>query len=398
MSGVTNATSMDIFQDDLQGWNDQLNAAIHIFREQMDMILEARNDIARCQHIIAQQNTQIANLQLQAQGQGAGPSTAQAMVPTLLYSKKVEIFNDPGEYDRSEAKFEEWWAKMQAWLMVNQHAIPAGSQDAVGTVLSWLKGPKASPFTQVHLTQAAQGTYMWNWLVNNVEGLFYTTNKKNWTRKELHELKQGKLPTDDFIVKWEALYLPVEVDDLHVVKLLERNTVPGMIARIFQEGKWMDDPTDYLEEIWRVGLARESLDFIMGQTQYKSNYKSLGHKNPNAMDVSTAQHGNGRSCFNCRGTGHHAKDCRKPKVECPDCHFLGGGHKKECKRSNTWGVCATNSIQGAATSWGDSSSLKEKPRNNADPFAAVKGMLYDAMKAYFYDMKTLEDKEKGKAN
>ena len=162
MSGVTNATSMDIFQDDIQGWNDQLNAAIHIFREQMDMILEARNDIARCQHIIAQQNTQIANLQLQAQGQGAGPSTAQAMVPTLLYSKKVEIFNDPGEYDRSEAKFEEWWAKMQAWLMVNQHAIPAGSQDAVGTVLSWLKGPKASPFTQVHLTQAAQGTYMWN--------------------------------------------------------------------------------------------------------------------------------------------------------------------------------------------------------------------------------------------
>ena len=87
MSGVTNATSMDIFQDDIQGWNDQLNAAIHIFREQMDMILEARNDIARCQHIIAQQNTPIANLQLQAQGQGAGPSIAQAIAPASLYSK-----------------------------------------------------------------------------------------------------------------------------------------------------------------------------------------------------------------------------------------------------------------------------------------------------------------------
>ena len=80
MSGVTNATPMDIFQDDSQGWNDQLNAAVQIFRKQMDMILEARNDVARCQHIIAQQNTQIANLQLQAQAQaqGAGPSTAHA--------------------------------------------------------------------------------------------------------------------------------------------------------------------------------------------------------------------------------------------------------------------------------------------------------------------------------
>ena len=100
------------------------------------MILEARNDMARCQHIIAQQNTQIANLQLQAQGQGAGPSTAQAMVPTLLYSKKIQIFNDPGEYNESKVKFKEWWTKMQAWLIVNQHMIPVGLQDTVTTVLS----------------------------------------------------------------------------------------------------------------------------------------------------------------------------------------------------------------------------------------------------------------------
>ena len=159
MLDVTNATPMDIFQDDTQGWNDWLNAAVHIFKEQMDMILEARNDVARCEHIIAQQNTQIANLQLQAQAQGAGPSTAQAMTSTSSYSRKVEIFNDPGEYDGSKVKFEEWWAKMQAWLMVNQHAIPASLQDVVVAVLSCLKGLKAGPFTQVCLTQAAQGTY-----------------------------------------------------------------------------------------------------------------------------------------------------------------------------------------------------------------------------------------------
>ena len=203
---------------------------------------------------------------------------------------------------------------------------------------------------------------------------------------------------DNFIVKWEALYLQVEVDDLHAIELLERNTAPGTIARIFQEGKQVEDLLDYLKEIQRVGSARESLNFIMGQTQYRSNYKSSRHKSPNAMDISTAQHGNSKSCFNCGGTGHHAKDCRKPKVECPDCHFLGGGHKKECRCSNTRGVCTTNSTQEAAMSWGDSSSQKEKPRNNADPFVAVRGMSYNEMKAYFYDMKTSEGKRKGKAN
>ena len=282
---------MDIFQDDTQGWNNRLNAAVQIFREQMDMLLEARNNMTRCQHIIAQQNMQIANLQLQAQAQGAGPSTAQGAMSTSLYSKKVEIFNDLGEYNGSKAKFEEWWAKIQAWLMVNQHAISASLQDAVSAVLSWLKGPKAGPFAQVCLTQVAQDTYTWTCLVSNIEGLFCMTNKKDWARKELHELKQGKLPTDDFIMKWKALYLQVEVDDLHMVELLEQNTTPGTIARIFQEGKQMEDLIDYLKEIRRVSSARESLNFIMGWTQYRNNYKSSGHKDPNAMDVSTAQCG-----------------------------------------------------------------------------------------------------------
>ena len=29
---------------------------------------------------------------------------------------KVEIFQDPGSYDGSASKFEEWWTKMNAWL------------------------------------------------------------------------------------------------------------------------------------------------------------------------------------------------------------------------------------------------------------------------------------------
>ena len=201
--------------------------------------------------------------------------------------------------------------------MVNQYTIPASLQDAVSAVLSWLKGPKAGPFAQVCLTQVAQETYNWTQMVSNIEGLFHTTNKKDWARKELQELRQGKTPTDNFIVKWKALYLQADIENSYAVDLLERNTVPDIIARIFQERKWQDDPLQYLKEIRRVSSARESLNFIMSITQYRDSFKSSKSKNLNAMDISAAQHGNGRSCFNCSSTGHHAKDCRKAKVECP---------------------------------------------------------------------------------
>ena len=135
-------------------------------------------------------------------------------------------------------------------------------------------------------------------------------------------------------MKWKALSLQVEVNNFHTIELLERNTTPGTIARIFQEGKRMEDLIDYLKEIRRVSSARESLDFIMGRIQYRNNYKSLRLKDSNAMDISATQRGKSGSCFNCGGIMHHAKDCRKPKVECPDCHFLSDGRKKECKHSN----------------------------------------------------------------
>ena len=130
---------------------------------------------------------------MQMQTQGAGPSTVQGTT-FAFYSKKVEIFTDPGEYNGSKAKFEEWWAKAQAWLKVNEHAIPASSQDAIGTILSWLKGPKAGPFIQVHLMQVAHRTYKWDQLIWNVEGLFWMTNKKDWASKELWELNKENFP------------------------------------------------------------------------------------------------------------------------------------------------------------------------------------------------------------
>jgi len=91
-------------------------------------------------------------------------------------SRKVKVFADPREYNRFKAKFEEWWSKMKDWLMVNSAAITPGSYEAVVTVLSYLKGLKAGVFAQIRLQQG--WTYNWNMLVDEMKGLFRSTNQK----------------------------------------------------------------------------------------------------------------------------------------------------------------------------------------------------------------------------
>ena len=44
------------------------------------------------------------------------------------------------------------------------------------------------------------------------------------------------MSTNTYIVKWKALYLQADIDNLHACELLEKNTAPGTIARLFQEG------------------------------------------------------------------------------------------------------------------------------------------------------------------
>ena len=79
---------------------------------------------------------------------------------------KVEIFQDPGSYDGSASKFEEWWTKMNAWLECHPkqfqekdeegHDVPA-LKPRMYAVLSRLKGSKGSHYAEMELKKLADG-------------------------------------------------------------------------------------------------------------------------------------------------------------------------------------------------------------------------------------------------
>ena len=73
---------------------------------------------------------------------------------------KVEIFQDPGSYDSSASKFEEWWTKINAWLEchlkqfqekgMQEHDVPT-LKPQMYVVLSRLKGLKGAHYAKMVL-------------------------------------------------------------------------------------------------------------------------------------------------------------------------------------------------------------------------------------------------------
>ena len=102
--------------------------------------------------------------------QAQNTATATAMVQTAKIS---QLLADPGPFDGSISKFEEWWAKVKTWQAENHLAMPANTDKPVCAVLSHLEVPKAGSFARTRLEMLNSGTtYTWTCMCTELEELF----------------------------------------------------------------------------------------------------------------------------------------------------------------------------------------------------------------------------------
>ena len=97
-------------------------------------------------------------------------ATATATAQTAKISK---LLTDPGSFNGSMSKFEEWWAKVKAWQTENHLTMPANTDKPVRAVLSRLEGPKAGSFVRTCLEMLNSRTiYTWTHMCTELEELF----------------------------------------------------------------------------------------------------------------------------------------------------------------------------------------------------------------------------------
>ena len=125
---------------------------------------------------------------------------------------KIEIFLDPGSYDGSKAKFEEWWMKAHAWMDCNPHHFATKDMDGdlvsnakmrVYAILSRLHSQKGSYFTETELLKLEQDVLVfakgWDTFVNEVEGLFWPILQKDWAKQQIMAYKEGRMPINNYL-------------------------------------------------------------------------------------------------------------------------------------------------------------------------------------------------------
>ena len=184
---------------------------------------------------------------------------------------KVEIFQDPGSYDSSASKFEEWWTKINAWLECHPkqfqerdeqgHDVPALKLHMYA-VLSQLKGSKGSHYAEMELKKLANGKslhHYWELFAVEIEGVFRPQLQKDWARSMLKKHKQtDSMSTVAFIVEFMKLKYYAATEDHEAVGLLEDNVHPRICYQLFSTGRRSTNYDTTLMAIKEIGSNLEA--------------------------------------------------------------------------------------------------------------------------------------------
>ena len=247
--------------------------------------------------------------------------------------------------------------------------------DKCTAVWSWMEGPIAGRYAANCMNECTdRGIWPdWGLLKDKIEAHFSPQTNVEWSCQELCKLKQGFMRIEDFINKFVSLKHQGNVSDDFACALLEQAICPELLREVLLTDWDISDWDNFSQCVLKVGRNLERLCIIRGgytpgynNSAGSSRFSATGTQ-PGAgtpMNIGAAQQqqrtGNPQ-CYNCQQFGHIAHNCRNKKVP-----------RGQAPQTARVAEIPTQQVAGPS---------------NDKRIRALQGMDFEAMKAYFADLK-----------
>ena len=130
-------------------------------------------------------------------------------------------------------KFKDWWRGIRLFLK-NNRVIE--TDDRITAILACLRGGITGIYAQRKLDELDKETGIQDWedFVQEIKTMFSNKTKAADAKWKIETFKQGKKNIVDFMIKFDALAMKVDIDELHVIFLLKKNAQQDIIKTILE--------------------------------------------------------------------------------------------------------------------------------------------------------------------
>ncbi|KIO06249.1 hypothetical protein M404DRAFT_24978 [Pisolithus tinctorius Marx 270] len=200
--------------------------------------------------------------------QAMAAAMAQAMQQYMPAPAAVQMTNfdptkrgvaEPGTFDGSVAKYEEWAIRMRAYCKAAVHHYT--SQDCMA-FWTQMTSPIASNYAHAKLDfHLANG----NWptideVVANLNSRFWPMNNGDWAWKKMQKARQGQSRMDAFLAEFDSWKLMASASDNLAILCLEQAINPEVLCLMHHLGKRKDTYKEYVMELWLVAETLRTTD------------------------------------------------------------------------------------------------------------------------------------------
>ena len=110
------------------------------------------------------------------------------------------------------------------------------TDDRITAILACLRGGITGIYAQRKLDELDKETGIQDWedFVQEIKTMFSNKTKAADAKWKIETFKQGKKNIVDFMIKFDALAMKVDIDELHVIFLLKKNAQQDIIKTILE--------------------------------------------------------------------------------------------------------------------------------------------------------------------